>query len=103
MNVSTQNIASLIPSVNHWYVDVKDMNEGIYEAYTGGKIALMRKNLKLLIASKANITVRLPHIPLFNTTDDVKYSKSILRKMGVTNIDEFTYKTQDYGTRKENL
>lgn len=94
LNVPTRNVASLITTVNHWYVDVKDMNKKLYEAYTGGKIAPMLKNLNLLIASKANVTVRLPHIPLFNTVEDVTCSKSILQEMGIDNIDEFTYRTK---------
>jgi pyruvate formate lyase activating enzyme len=35
--------------------------------------------------------VRLPHIPDFNTDDDVNRSRQYLESIGVTRIDEFTY------------
>lgn len=103
LNVPTANIASLIPTVNHWIVDVKETNESIYEAYTGGNVMLLRENLKLLIECKAAITVRLPLIPQYNTTEDVARSQNILLQMGIKNIDKFTYIIPKYGTRKENL
>ena len=35
--------------------------------------------------------VRVPHIPDFNTDEDVQRSRDRLTAMGITRIDEFTY------------
>ena len=44
-----------------------------------------------LLGSKAKITVRVPLIPSFNTEADVEHSIAILQKMGVRDIDRFSY------------
>lgn len=77
--------------IDHWIVDIKDMNPQIYKAYTGFDNVLVIKNLQHLIANKAKITVRVPLIPTFNTEADVENSINALRKMGITDIERFTY------------
>ena len=77
--------------VNHWIVDIKDMNPDIYKAYTGKDNLQVITNLLHLIDRKAKITVRVPLIPSFNTEADVEKSMAILRKMGVNDIDRFSY------------
>lgn len=77
--------------IDHWIVDIKDMNPKIYKAYTGFDNVLVIKNLQHLIANKAKITVRVPLIPAFNTEVDVGNSIKALRKMGITDIERFTY------------
>lgn len=77
--------------IDHWIVDIKDMNPQIYKAYTGFDNVLVIKNLQHLIANKAKITVRVPLIPAFNTEVDVGNSIKALRKMGITDIERFTY------------
>ncbi len=77
--------------VNHWIVDIKDMNPEIYKVYTGADNRQVIENLLHLIDNKAKVTVRVPLIPSFNTQADVEHSKAILKKMGVRDIDRFTY------------
>ena len=77
--------------VNHWIVDIKDMNPEIYKAYTGVDNHLVISNLQLLIEKKAKITVRVPIIPNFNTEADIEKSIETLQKMGITDIEQFTY------------
>ena len=36
-------------------------------------------------------TIRLPHIPDYNTQDDVRYSQDLLRAMDFTLFDVFSY------------
>ena len=67
------------------------MNPEIYRAYTGKDNAQVIINLRHLLGSKAKITVRVPLIPSFNTEADVEHSIAILQKMGVRDIDRFTY------------
>ena len=77
--------------IDHWIVDIKDMNPAIYKAYTGCDNSLVIKNLQHLIDNKAKITVRVPLIPEFNTESDVENSIKALRQMGITDIERFTY------------
>lgn len=77
--------------IDHWIVDIKDMNTDIYQAYTGQDNSLVLSNLQYLIDRKAKITVRVPLIPGFNTESDVQRSVMALQEMGVTDIEQFTY------------
>ena len=87
----TNIVLELAPIIDHWIIDIKDTNNEVYKAYTGKDNLLVKSNLMELIKLGANITVRVPHIPNFNTPEDVARSISELKEMGVTDIDEFTY------------
>ena len=77
--------------IDHWIVDIKDMNSEIYKTYTECDNELVIKSLQHLIDNKAKITVRVPLIPEFNTESDVENSIQTLRMMGITDIEQFTY------------
>lgn len=77
--------------VDHWIVDIKDMNPTIYKAYTGKDNTLVIKNLQRLISIRANLMVRVPLIPLYNTEMDIEKSITHLKKMGVSQIEKFKY------------
>lgn len=91
LNVPKAFVEVLEGFVDHWIVDIKDMNPKIYKAYTGADNAQVIENLQHLINNKTKITVRVPLIPAFNTEADVDNSITILHKMGVRDIDRFTY------------
>ena len=82
--------------VNNWIVDIKDMNPETYKAYTGVDNHLVIQNLQHLIEKKAKITVRVPIIPNFNTEADVEKSIEALLKMGITDIERFTYTIKEH-------
>lgn len=92
-NVPFENVETLDAVLDGYIVDIKDMNPEIYKAYTGKDNALVLSNLQWLLrhGDPNRIMVRVPHIPGFNTDEDVKRSKERLEKMGVTSIDEFQY------------
>ena len=91
LNVPKVFVETLDGIVDHWIVDIKDMNPEIYKAYTGEENRQVIENLQHLIDNKARLTVRVPLIPSFNTEADVENSIAILKKMGVRDIDRFTY------------
>ena len=91
LNVPKVFVEELEGVVDHWIVDIKDMNPEIYKAYTGEDNRQVIENLQLLIDRKAKITVRVPLIPSFNTEADVDNSMAILQRMGVRDIDRFSY------------
>ena len=77
--------------VDHWIIDIKDMNPHIYKAYTGNGNKQVISNLQYLIDNNAKITARVPLIAGFNTELDVKNSILSLERMGIIDIDRFTY------------
>ena len=93
LNVPFENVQALDAALDGYIVDIKDMNSNIYQAYTGKDNALMMSNLQWLLQSgdPNRITVRIPHIPDFNTDADMERSKQRLAAMGVANFDEFQY------------
>ena len=88
-----ENVEALDSVLDGYIVDIKDMNPDIYKAYTGQDNALVLSNLQWILqhGDPKRIMVRVPHIPEFNTDEDVKRSKDQLAAMGVKNIDEFQY------------
>jgi len=91
LNVPEAYVDVMAEVIDHWIVDIKDMNHEIYKAYTSNSNELVIKNLQFLIDKKAEITVRVPLIPAFNTEADVESSINALQKMGITDIEQFTY------------
>jgi pyruvate formate lyase activating enzyme len=93
LNVPFKNLQALDPILDGYIVDIKDMNPEIYKVYTGKDNALTISNLQWLLqhGDPNRIIVREPHIPDFNTDEDVERSKKRLETMGVKHIDEFNY------------
>lgn len=95
LNVPTENVERLLPVVDRFIVDTKDMNPDIYRRYTGRDNRLVLENLRLLLAhGRSNdILARIPLIPGHNTEDDCRRSRETLESMGITRFDLFTYLT----------
>ena len=94
LNVPQHHIERLVPIINHWIIDIKDMNPLIYEQYTGKDNKLVLNNLQLILKHnlQAQATLRIPLIPGFNTADDCNRSQAALQDMGFTRFDRFTYR-----------
>ena len=93
LNVPFENVQTIDPILDGYIVDIKDMNPEIYQGYTGKDNSIVLTNLEWLLKNGApnRIMVRVPHIPEFNTDEDVAKSIERLKAMGVENIDEFNY------------
>lgn len=94
LNVERQHVERLLPIVSQWIIDVKDMNREIYKAYTGKSNKRTIDNLRWLLRHEGmaeRIILRLPHIPEYNTDEDVKHSRRLLKDMGIKTFDEFNY------------
>ena len=96
LNVPLEKVKTLYSAVNQYIVDIKDMNNAIYKRYTGKDNVLPIANLKWLVeqGKTDKIQVRVPLIPDFNTEKDNKRTVSALKKMGIRNIEVFSYKTE---------
>ena len=93
LNVPFENVETLVSVLDGYIVDIKDINPEIYKDYTGKDNALVISNLGWLLqhGDPNRIMVRVPHIPDFNTDEDVERSKKRLETMSVKHIDEFNY------------
>lgn len=93
LNVDPEKIQDVDAVLDGYIVDIKDMNPEIYETYTGKSNALVIENLEWLLhhGDPSRIVVRVPHIPDYNTDQDVAKSMVQLKAMGVINFDEFQY------------
>lgn len=96
LNVPKLFIEMMENVIDHWIVDIKDMNPQIYKAYTGQNNDFVVENLQYLINKNVKITVRVPLIPRFNTESDVEKSILTLQQMGITDIDRFTYNVKNH-------
>ena len=93
LNVDSSHVERLLPCIHHYYVDIKDMNPDIYRRYTERSNEQVLSNLRLLAehGKAGDVTVRVPHIPNYNTDADVKASIARLKEMGFSQFDEFNY------------
>lgn len=94
LNIPEGHIHAAAGVIDHFFVDIKDMDPDIYRAYTGRDNALVKSNLALLLSlvGADRVTVRVPRIPGFNTNADTEASVAELKGMGFTRFDVFTYK-----------
>ena len=93
LNVARRHLEAVAPYIHHYYVDVKDMNPGIYRHYTTRSNRLAIANLRWLAHQnmQGKVTIRLPHIPDYNTPHDIVQSRQLLEDMGYSQFDEFEY------------
>jgi pyruvate formate lyase activating enzyme len=94
LNVECHHLERLLPHIHEYYIDIKDLNPDIYRRYTGQDNQRTLDNLQWLLGHDGmadRIVVRVPHIPDFNTDEDVQRSRQYLESIGITRIDEFAY------------
>ena len=95
LNVPQENIEKLLPVIDYYIIDIKDINNDIYQQYTGKENEKVLNNLHYLIEHGKNeqIIVRTPIIPVYNSESDVDNSIRLLKEMDIPQFDRFTYKT----------
>lgn len=95
LNVEQSLVRRLLNVIDHYYIDIKDIDSPIYESYTGKTNHQVIENLKFLVLHGLadKITIRVPLIPGFNTADDQEKSIAYLKELGFKNFNKFTYLT----------
>lgn len=93
LNVPRKHLELLLPYIDEYIVDIKDMNPQIYMNYTSKNNKQVIDNLKWLIKKgmAERIVCRIPLIPNYNNKFDQWLSKKMLSQMGITRFDLFTY------------
>ena len=94
INVPQANIEALLPAVDSWIIDIKDLDADIYRRYTGKDNARVLANLRLIAEARrqGDCTIRLPLIPGYNADPNREASRNALTALGYTDFDLFTYR-----------
>lgn len=87
------NLEKIADSIDKFIIDIKDMNSVIYQKYTGHPNSSVVSNLHWIASHdmQEKCIIRVPLIPGYNSSEDVKNSRIYLDDMGFENIDEFEY------------
>ena len=99
LNVDRQHLERIFPHIHEYIIDIKDINPDIYRRYTGQENQRVLDNLRWLLSHEGmteRVVVRVPHIPDFNTDDDVCRTRDYLATLGIIHIDEFTYQRRTH-------
>jgi len=98
LNVPQNNIEALLPVVDSWIIDIKEMDADIYRQYTGKDNSRVLSNLRLIAdAGRQNDSIiRLPLIPDYNTDNNREESRKILSALGYSKFDLFTYQIRKH-------
>lgn len=93
LNVPLEHLQRVAPFVKQFIIDIKDMDKGIYEAYTGKSNERVLSNLNWIAEQglQDKCMIRLPLIPDYNTDENRKASRAQLEGMGFSIFDEFNY------------
>ena len=98
LNVERRHLERLLPLIHEYFIDIKDVNPDIYRRYTGQDNQRVLDNLQWFLSHDGmaeRVIVRVPHIPDYNTNEDVRRSRQHLESIGITRIDEFTYQRRE--------
>ena len=98
LNVPQENIEALLPVVDSWIIDIKDMDVDIYRQYTGKDNLRVLSNLRLITEAgrQKDCMIRLPLIPDYNTDADREESRKALSALGYSKFDLFTYQIRKH-------
>ena len=93
LNVTQEHLERLMPVIDEYAIDIKDMNPEIYRSYTGADNGKVISNLRRLAEAGLadRCVIRIPLIPEFNTDKDRENSVRQLQEMGFTRFDRFDY------------
>ena len=96
LNVATEHIERVAGFVNQFIIDIKDMDEAVYKAYTTVDNSKVLSNLRYLarLGLQDKCRIRLPLIPDYNAHANIEKSKTSLAEMGFSDFDVFEYKVR---------
>lgn len=93
LNIDRENLAEVIPYIDKYIIDVKDMNKSRYEAYTRADYDRFYNNLLYLKENVPmdKILLKVPKIFGFHKNTEWIESINILKELGFENIALFDY------------
>ena len=105
LNVPLKQLEMVAPLIREFIVDVKDMNEQTYKAYTMQSNVVVMSNLKWLVENgyTDRTLIRLPFIPYYNTEIAQDESKQRVEDMGFHRFDKFRYSVKHVCSEQDNI
>lgn len=96
LNVASEHLERVAGFVSQFIIDVKDMDEAVYKAYTTVDNSKVLSNLRYLarLGLQDKCRIRLPLIPDYNAHANIEKSKTSLAEMGFSDFDVFEYKVR---------
>lgn len=100
LNVPIANVGALLPIVNTFIIDVKDLNPRIYHDYTLHDNSSLINNLRIIAENKRqdDCLIRLPLISGYNTEQNRSESRKLLEDMGFSRFDFFIYQIRKHSS-----
>lgn len=91
------DVTELLRAADQFIIDVKSIDNTIYQAYTGLSNRILLSNLeKISMAGlQHKCIVRVPDIKKYTTQKDIDGSVNYVRSLGFEKIDCFPYKVKD--------
>lgn len=89
LNYSRHYIEKLLPVIDEFIIDIKDMDSDIYRAYTKVDNKQVIQNLIYLKEKDKNCLIRVPYIPNYTKSQEASIDK--LRKLGFNRLETFNY------------
>lgn len=92
LNIQWHHVERLLPYIDQWIIDIKDINSDIYKKYTKLDNHMVLHNIEKLsrLVGKEKILFRVPYILGYNNISDIEKSCTYLEKMG--EIEKFEYR-----------
>ena len=86
LNIPRRKIEEVMPIIDEYFIDIKDVNANIYEQYTGKSNERVLENLKWMVAQGLveKMVIRVPSIPNFNASADIDNSLDVLQSLGLS-------------------
>lgn len=93
LNVPLRCLERIYGHVDRFIIDIKSVDNTIYQNYTGSSNERVLENLAWLLerVPAESIMVRVPYIPEYTKEEDVEYSVGRLKELGITELDVFPY------------
>ena len=95
LRVERRSVERAAELFDAFIIDVKSLDPAIYRRYTGRSPGPVWDNLSYLLRrlGPERLRVRLPRIPGYNDAADQDRSEALLRSLGITQIERFSYVT----------
>lgn len=91
LNYPCKHIEELLPIIDEFIIDIKDMDAKVYKAYTDKDNAQVIQNLVFIKEQKRNndCLIRVPSIPNFTNNQERSINK--LHELGFNRLETFNY------------
>lgn len=93
LNIPRKNLEEVLPFIDFFIVDVKDMDKNRYEKYTEGNFDIFYENLLFLRDNfdVEKIKIRIPKIPDFHIENEQEENFEKIKELGFKDIELFDY------------